>query len=65
MVRRPGDYERRGRWNDAEPMWTCRECGGKPGKAVAVLETIEHVQHHPDCAVLRKQQREPDAGVEP
>lgn len=51
------DYERRGKWNDAELMWTCKECGGRPGKAVSpVLERPEYVRHWQDCKIKRKQE---------
>lgn len=46
------NYERKGTPFDAEAMWTCRRCGGRPRKSTRYAdEQPENVRHAPGCQV--------------
>lgn len=51
------NYEKRGTWNDAELMWTCKVCGRRPSKSQYIeKEQPEYVHHVPNCPVKLKEQ---------
>ena len=50
------NYEQTGSPFDAETMWTCRACRGRPHKSQRVdREGPEHVRHAPGCKVARSE----------
>lgn len=50
------NYEQTGSPFDAESMWTCRTCRGRPHKSQRVEdERPEHVRHAPGCRVARRE----------
>ena len=54
------NYEQTGTPFDAETMWTCRRCRGRPRKAVEyAMEQPEHVRHAPSCPVAAAQKAQP------